>query len=81
MQHSLEYDKKIYIIVSQNIKKYRRVQRITQKELAMKCGYSHAYIRRIEGPNCPKSFSIQTISNICNALNVEVSSIFKNDNI
>ncbi|MBQ2872510.1 MAG: helix-turn-helix transcriptional regulator [Bacilli bacterium] len=81
MQHKPETKRNIYIIISQNIKKYRRLQKITQKELAKKCGYSYAYIRRIEGPNCPKNFSILTICNICDALNIEVSSIFENNDI
>lgn len=79
MQHNKKKD--IYLIVSQNIKKYRKTQNLTQKELAQKCGYSYAYIRRIEGPNCPKYFSILTIANICNALNTEISSIFKDTDI
>lgn len=81
MQHNPNIKEDIYITVSKNIKKYRKEQKLTQKELAIKCGYSYAYIRRIEGPNCPKNFSLLTISNICDALGVEVSSIFKNKNI
>ena len=81
MQHSTNIKKNIYIIVSQNIKKYRIKEKLTQKELARRCGYSYAYIRRIEGPNCPKNFSILTISNICDALNIDISSIFKDIDI
>ena len=74
-------NKNIYIIVAKNIKKHRKKQKLTQKELAKKCGYSYAYIRRIEAPNCCKNFSIQTINNICEALNIDISSIFEDDNI
>jgi transcriptional regulator with XRE-family HTH domain len=79
LQHNIKKD--IYLIISQNIKKYRKKENLTQKELAKKCGYSYAYIRRIEGPNCPKNFSILTISNICESLNIEISSIFKDNDI
>ena len=79
MQHNIKKD--IYLIVSQNIKKYRKNQKLTQKELAKKCGYSYAYIRRIEGQNCPKNFSILTIYNICEALKIDISSIFKDNDI
>ena len=58
------HKKDIYEIVAKNIKKQRKLQRITQKELAKKCGYSYAYIRRIEAPKCHKNFSILTIYNI-----------------
>lgn len=81
MQHNLNKDIDIYKIIARNIKKYRQQKKITQRELAKKTGYSYAYIRRIEGPNCPKNFSILTIYNICNALNVNISSIFDDDNI
>lgn len=81
MQHNTKNKRNIYIIVSQNIKKYRKLQKITQKELACRCGYSYTYIRQIEGPNSPKNFSIATIYNICDALNIEISSIFKDNDI
>lgn len=60
---------------------YRKKQKMTQKELAQKTGYSYAYIRRIEAPKCSKNFSILTIYNICNALNIDIGSIFEDDNI
>ena len=81
MLHKLKVKKDIYLIISKNIKKYRKEKNLTQKELAKKCGYSYAYIRRIEGPNCSKNFSILTIYNICEALDIEVSSIFKDNDI
>ena len=71
----------IYIVIAKNIKKYRKKQKMTQKELAKKCGYSYAYIRRVEAPNCTKNFSILTIYNICNALGISISSIFEDDDI
>ena len=54
---------------------------ITQQELAKMTGYSYAYIRRIEGPSCSKNFSIFTIYIICKALNISISSLFKDDDI
>lgn len=57
------------------------MQGITQKELATKCGYSYTYIRRIEAPNCTKNFSILTVYNISQALNVNISKIFEIDDI
>lgn len=79
MQHNTKID--IYKNIAKNIKKYRKQEKITQKELAEKTGYSYSYIRRIEGPNCSKNFSILTIYNICHALNIDISSIFEDDNI
>lgn len=81
MPHNTIEKQNIYIIIAKNIKKYRKLQKMTQKELSKKTGYSYAYIRRIEGPNCAKNFSILTIYNICEALNIDISSIFDDDNI
>lgn len=71
----------IYKIIAKNIKKYRKLKKITQKELARMTGYSYAYIRRIEAPRCSKNFSILTIYNICKSLDIDISSLFEDDNI
>ena len=71
----------IYLLVSNNIKKYRKVNKMTQKELAKRSGYSYAFIRRIEGPNCKKNFSLQTVFIISYALGIESKSLFEDDNI
>ena len=49
----------IYIIISQNIKYYRKKLKLTQLQLAEISNYSHEYIRRIEAPNTKKYFSIE----------------------
>ena len=71
----------IYLLVSNNIKKYRKVNKMTQKELAKRSGYSYAFIRRIEGPNRKKNFSLQTVFLISYALGIEIKSLFEDDNI
>lgn len=81
MQHNTIDDTNIYIIVSKNIRKYRKQKNLTQKELSIKTGYSYAYIRRIEGPKCSKNFSILTIYNIAKALDISISSIFESNDI
>lgn len=81
MPHKLLKNRDIYKVIAKNLKKYRRQKHITQKELARLTGYSYAYIRRIEGPNCSKNFSILTIYNICSALDIDIGSIFEDKNI
>lgn len=73
--------KDIYKLISRNIKKYRKQKKITQKQLAEMSGYSYAYIRRIEAPNCPNNYSILTLYNICNALKIDIRAIFEEDDI
>lgn len=65
----------IYEIVSLNIKKYRKLNGISTKELALRTGYSHAYIRRLES-NSKKTFTILTIAVIANALNIDIKCLF-----
>ena len=67
----------IYLVIANNIKKYRKLKHITQKELALKSGYSYAFIRRLEAPKCQKYFSIQTICQIAKVLDIDISELFK----
>ena len=67
----------VYEIVSKNIRKERIKRKMTQAQLAEKSGYSHVTIRKIEAINIKKYFSIDTVSNIADALNIDISNLFK----
>lgn len=67
----------VYAMVARNIKIQRQKRHMTQAELAEKTGYSHEYIRRIEAPNTKKYFSIDTISNISDTLEIDIRDLFK----
>ena len=71
----------VYLVIAKNIRKYRKKSKLTQKELALKSGYSYAYIRRVEGPKCIKHFSIQTIYNLSKVLNIDIKELFKENDI
>ena len=77
--HKKEID--VYLMISNNIKKYRLANKMTQKDLALKSGYSYSYIRRIEGPKCAKTFSISMLQSIALALNIELKYLFDDDDI
>ncbi len=81
MQRKLLNNKDIYKVIARNLKKRRKEIRMTQKELSELTGYSYAYIRRIEGPNCSKNFSVLTLYNLCLALDIDIGSIFEDKNI
>ena len=81
MPHKIIDEKDIYKVIAKNLKKHRTEKRITQKELAKKTGYSYAYIRRIEGPNCTKNFSILTVYKISLALDIDIGSLFEDTDI
>ena len=67
----------IYITVAKNIKYYRKSRNMTQAQLAEKTEYSHEFIRRIEAPNSRKNFSLDTVSNIATALDIDIELLFE----
>lgn len=67
----------VYELIAKNIKYYRKSRNMTQAELAEKTEYSHEFIRRIEAPNSKKNFSIDAVSNIANALDVDINLLFE----
>ena len=67
----------IYEVVAKNIKYYRKSRKITQAELAERTEYSHEFIRRIEAPNSKKNFSLDAVSNIADALDIDIDLLFK----
>lgn len=77
----LKSKKDIYLLIAKNIKKYRNLKNMTQLELSQRCGYSYAYIRRIEGPKCSKNFSILTLYNISKALDIDIKYLFEDNDI
>lgn len=50
------YYRDIYLIIAQNIKKYRKIKGITQAQLAEEVDLSHEFIRRIESKKRSKIF-------------------------
>ena len=75
----MKYNSNIYKIVAYNIKKYRMIAKLTQKELADLSGYSYEYIRYIEAPNTEKSFSIELVYIISIVLKIPIYNFFKLD--
>lgn len=71
----------VYEIIAKNIKFYRKSKNMTQAQLAEKTEYSHEFIRRIEAPNSKKNFSIDAVSNIANALDIDIELLFEKNEI
>lgn len=75
MKTKKNYD--IYDVIARNIKFYRKSKNMTQAQLAEKTEYSHEFIRRIEAPNSKKNFSIDAVSNIADALGINIELLFE----
>jgi len=67
--------------VGENIKRYRKKSNLTQQELAIRSGYSYSYIKKIEGKESPKNFSLLTLYNLSKALNIDIKCLFEDDDI
>lgn len=77
----INYNTNIYLTISQNIKKYRKIKGITQAELAEKVDLSHEFIRRIESKKGQKTFSVDTIYRIAKALDIDVNKLFEENKV
>ena len=67
----------IYDVIRRNIKKYRQDRHMTQAKLAEKTNLSHDFIRQIESERVANTFSVQTLYDISQALEIDVGLLFK----
>ena len=73
---SKEDNNYIYFMVGKNVKKYRKLRGITQKELANRCNYSENFIGDIEN-NTFKTFSLNDIYHISKVWGIHIKLLFE----
>jgi len=74
----MKNNENIYYIVSQNIKKQRKIKGWTQVKLALKSNVGYDYLKKIETKSgCNKQFSLDTIQKIANALDIDFRILFE----
>ena len=54
---------------------------MSQRQLAIKSGYSYSYIKKLENEKEYKTFSLQTIDNISKTLQIDIKCFFENSDI
>ena len=70
-------DDNLYYLVSQNIKKQRKLKGWTQVKLAMESNISVDYLKKIETKSgCDKQFSLDTVQKIAKALGIDAKELF-----
>lgn len=69
----------IYNIIGRNIKKYRKQNGITQRELAEKMLLSDSFIAKLESSTY-QTLSIDTLLQFAKTLNVNIKCFFDEDN-
>ena len=68
----------IYFLVGQNIKKQRKLKKMTQLQLANKSYFSYEFIRKIESKSaCRNTFSLDTVDKIAKTLDIDIRLLFE----
>ena len=73
-------NKIIYNEIGKLVKKERKKQGLTQEQLADLTNYSLSFIANIES-NTYQSFSIHTLYNLANALNISIHNLLPDKNV
>ena len=68
----------VYQLVSENIKKQRKLKGLTQEQLAEKMSYSTQFISNIESKN-HQTFSLGTLWRLALVLDIDIALLFKED--
>ena len=67
---------KLSQMVRRNIKKYRKLKKLTLQELADLSGLSHGYIRDLESFGIEKTPLLETLGKIADALDIDIRQLF-----
>ena len=76
-KRDFDFNENYMEIVSSNIKKYRKIAKITQEQLAVDIGRSYDFVRRIEYKKGAIGCSLDTLYRISVVLNVPMSKFFE----
>ncbi|MFW5981171.1 MAG: helix-turn-helix domain-containing protein [bacterium] len=74
---NLKKKQDIYKKIGLKIKEYRKEKKLTQIELAETVDISISYLSKIEAENCKKSFSLDLLQNIAEALEIDIKDFFE----
>ena len=66
-----------YKKIGRLIQFYRKQKGLTQQDLAEKISISKSYLTKIEAPNCDKSFSLEVLFEIADALHIPVQTFLE----
>jgi transcriptional regulator with XRE-family HTH domain len=71
------FDENIYDTIRRNIKKQRKLKKMTAAELSELVGLSHDFIRQIESEKARYNFSVETFYKISVALGVSLDTLIE----
>ena len=64
-----------YKMIGLNVAYYRKLNGISQLQLAEKIGVSRTHVSNIEAPNMPTAVSLETLMEIADALKIPAKSL------
>ena len=76
-KRDFKFDENFMVKVSNNIKKYRIIAKITQEQLAVDVGKSYDFIRRLEYKKGKIGCSLETLYKISVVLGVTMDKFFE----
>ena len=71
-----ESDEYYFYVTRYNVKKYRKIAKMTAQELADKSGFTHQYIRDLECLKLVERPRIDTLIRLAKALNIDIRQLF-----
>ncbi len=66
----------IYYLVGQNIKKQRKLKKLSVVKFARLCNYSEGFIMNIESPKYKQTFSLGTLWRFADVLEIDIKELF-----
>ena len=67
---------KLSLIIRINIRKYRKMRKLTLQELADRTGLTHGYVRDLECFGIDKTPLLETIGKFADALEIDIRQLF-----
>ena len=69
----------VYRLVGINLKKQRKLKKLSIVKFAMLCNYTEGFIRNIESPNYLQTFSLGTLWHFASVLGVNIKVFFEEE--
>lgn len=76
MNYNKNSDDYCYYIARVNVKKYRKLAKLTSQELADKSGFSHQFIRNLESLKTTTRPRLDSLYRIAKALEIDIRQLF-----
>lgn len=75
--HDKNDENYIYYLVGQNLKKQRKLKKLSVVKFALLCNYSEGFIMNIESSKYKQTFSLGTIWRFASVLDIDIRLLFE----